>query len=307
MNVLIVCSGNSGKISPFIKEQVESLKKVGINTEYFLIIGRGLTGYLRNYQRLLTKIKKDKFHLIHAHYGLSGCLCVLQKRLPVVTTFHGGDIDIFYIKPFSILAMLFSRKNIFVNNSDLNRSNLFIRNNACVIPCGIDLKTFYPINNKLAFFKKHKLNKNKKNILFSSSFTRKVKNFSLAQKSLKEIKQDTFIKELDGYTREEVNELMNISDMLLVTSKREASPMVVKEAMACNLPIVSTDVGDIKEIIRNTLGCYIASKKPKDLAIKINCALNFNKRTNGREKINKLEINYIASEIIKVYRDVLTY
>ncbi len=54
--------------------------------------------------------------------------------------------------------------------------------------------------------------------------------------------------------------------------------------MACNIPIVSTDVGDVKEIISKTAGCYISSFNPKDFAQKTEKALNYGKRTSGRQE-----------------------
>ena len=72
MKILVVCSGNSGGISPFIREQVASLKKFEVGFGYFLIKGKGFFGYLKNYHRLLKELKKNQYALIHAHYGLSG-------------------------------------------------------------------------------------------------------------------------------------------------------------------------------------------------------------------------------------------
>ena len=97
------------------------------------------------------------------------------------------------------------------------------------------------------------------------------------------------------------------ADLLLFTSLSEGSPNVIKEAMACNLPIVSTDVGDVKEIIGGIEGCFICSYDPKDVADKIKMALDYGKRTNGREQIIKLGLDSdsIAKKIIKVYEEVV--
>jgi teichuronic acid biosynthesis glycosyltransferase TuaC len=72
--------------------------------------------------------------------------------------------------------------------------------------------------------------------------------------------------------------LLNAADLLLLTSLTEGSPQVIKEAMACNCPIVATDVGDIREIIGYTDGCYITTFKPSDVAVKIQAAFLLGKK-----------------------------
>ncbi len=99
--------------------------------------------------------------------------------------------------------------------------------------------------------------------------------------------------------------MLNASNLLLLTSFSEGSPQIIKEAMACNCPIVATDVGDIKEVIGNTEGCYITSFNPDDVAAKIKLALDFNKRTNGREKIKPFDNELIAKKIYKIYTRII--
>ena len=91
----------------------------------------------------------------------------------------------------------------------------------------------------------------------------------------------------------------------MLTSLWEGSPNVIKEAMACNIPIVSTDVGDVREVIGNTEGCYITSFEPEYIAEKIELALQFGKRTDGRENIKHLESSLIARKIIDLYKKIV--
>ena len=87
MRVLIIASGNSPKISPFVEEQVNSLKELGLVIDYFLIRGKGILGYLKNYFLLIKTLKNNNcYDIIHAHYGLSGLLATMQTLVPVVIT-----------------------------------------------------------------------------------------------------------------------------------------------------------------------------------------------------------------------------
>ena len=72
MRVLIVASYNKGFFAPFIVDQVESLQKIGVEVDYFGIVGKGFKGYLSSFSLLKAKISAFNPDIIHAHYGLSG-------------------------------------------------------------------------------------------------------------------------------------------------------------------------------------------------------------------------------------------
>lgn len=304
MKVLIVISGNKNSISPFVLEQVKAINDLNVETNYFFIRGKGFYGYLRNFTDLRKKVNKYQPDLIHAHFGLSALLANLQRKIPVVNTFHGSDINDIKNRKYSKIAALFANQNIFVDQKMLHALPI---KDANVIPCGVDLNIFQPMKKSQAR-KQMGLGNDKILILFSSSFSNYIKNYPLAKKAISIIK-DKNIKlfELKGYKREEVVTLMNAVDIALLTSFSEGSPQFIKESMACNIPIVSTDVGDINELIGRTEGCFITSNQPDDVANKIKDALAFGKRTNGRKKIIDLELDSqsIAKRVINVYNDAL--
>ena len=252
MKVLIVCSGNVENFDfeihhAFVFEQIESVKKY-YNIEYdtFFIKGTGVVGYLGNLKKLRKKIREYSPDFVHAHFGLSGLLVCLQRIAPVVITFHGSDANLPELKYYSKLAAKLSKYNIFVSEKIQKRIDGNKRYS--IVPCGINLDTFYPIVMKTA---REKLNMNpeKKYILFSSSFTNTVKNAALALSAIAMLQFSIEFIELKNKNREQINLLLNASNLLLLTSTTEGSPQIIKEAMACNCPIVATDVGDIREVI----------------------------------------------------------
>ena len=95
---------------------------------------------------------------------------------------------------------------------------------------------------------------------------------------------------------------MNACDVLILASEAEGSPMVIKEAMACNLPIVSTDVGDVAEVIGGTAGCFLAEPMIPALAARLGQALDFGGRTAGRAAIMPLALDAIAGRLEALYR-----
>jgi teichuronic acid biosynthesis glycosyltransferase TuaC len=310
MKVLFIFSGNSNlgsfsveKQYAFIFDLVNSYKNYDVEVEYFTIQDKGLSGYLKNIVRLNKHLSRNDYDLVHAFYGLSGIIAVFQKRLPVIITFLGSDINKTTNRLLSYIGYFLCDFNIFVSKQLSNK--IRAKRNYAIIPFGVDLKnTFFPLD-KMECKQTLQMDPNKRYVLFSSSSKTEVKNYPLAVKSIDSFKEVELIELMKGYTRQQVNLLINACDVTLMTSFSEGSPQVIKEAMACNCPIVSTDVGDVKEIIGGTEGCYITSFDPNDVAEKIKMALVFGKPTKGREKMARFDNQIIAARIYEVYQSVL--
>lgn len=306
MKILIVCSKTRNRIGSFITEQAESLIKAGVIIDYYTIEKRGILGYLMSFPKLNRKIKLFKPDIIHAHYGFSGLLANFQRKIPVVTTFHGTDINDHKAFYFSKLAMILSKYNIFVSSKLIERARP--KKNHTMISCGIDFNNFKEIDRDLARIKLG-LSLEKKYLLFSSSFDNKVKNYELARDSLQVLSAkgiEIELLEFKGYNREKSNLLFNAVDGVLVTSKSESGPLVIKEAMAVNTPAISVDVGDVSEITNNTKGYFITSHDKDEISNAILDCLKLNKRTNGRNKIQFLDIDIVAQRIIEVYKKIIS-
>ena len=119
MRILIVASDKNGRFAPFIEEQMAALEARGMEVLRYGITGKGILGYLRELPALRRAIRQHRSDIIHAHYGLSGLLANLQRRVPVVTTYHGSDINVPSILRFSKIAMRLSAHNIFVSKRNV--------------------------------------------------------------------------------------------------------------------------------------------------------------------------------------------
>ncbi len=280
MKVLIIARCKEGRYAPFIVEQVCALEKQSIKAEFFPVKRRGLFGYLREAKEMEKTIIRFKPDLIHAHYGLCGLLANLQRRVPVITTYHGSDINNPRVLRLSKIAIKLSKFNIFVSQKNIDTSK--VRKNYALIPCGINLED-YPEMDK-------------------AQADNAVKNAPLAISAMALVPEAELL-ELKGYTRSEVATLMNAVDCFLMTSHTEGSPQVIKEALACGCPIVSVDVGDVKEQIKGVEGCFIALKNKEDIAGKVKEAFAFVNRTDGRKGIlaKGLVNSDIATRIIEIY------
>lgn len=302
MTVLMVASYNKGRFAPFIVEQAEALKRAGCDVDWFGLQGKGVKGYIKNLPALKQKIKECQPDIIHAHYGLSGLFANMQRRIPVVTTYHGSDINDKSVLRFSKMAICLSAWNVFVSTKTLEIARP--KKKYSLIPCGIDLSDLQ-LTEKSAARQKVNLSAEKKYVLFAGAFDNKVKNAPLAKEAVSLLCDNNVeLLELKGYSRDEVTLLMCAADAFLMTSFTEGSPQVVKEALACGCPIVSVDVGDVEERIGSVDGCYLACTcESNELAGLLRKALQFEGKTKGREKIiaDGLDNNIVAKRIMGMY------
>lgn len=327
MKILFVSSGNNKfGISPIVKAQGESLQKAGIEIEYFTVVGKGYRGYIRNILRLRKYLKANSFDLVHSHFLLSSIVATLTHPPKLVVSLMGSDA--YTSKFWNLLIKLFYKRwDATIVKSEKMRDILGL-SNCNVLPNGVDFEKFYPIDKQTA---REKLGWNKKRyVLFGSSPNRPEKNFKLAEEAVTELNSEVEFVTLQDIQHDLIAYYLNAADVLLMTSKYEGSPNIIKEAMACNCPIVSKDVGDVRWVMGETEGCYLISEKSpegmasqnekremnnkeriKETSDKIREALAFTDqvgRTKGRERIIELGLDSetVAKKIISIYKMVLS-
>ena len=316
MKILIVASDKGGHFVPFIEEQIVALEAVGVQVVRYGITGHGIMGYLRALPALRRMIRAERPDIVHAHYGLSGLLANLQRIVPVVTTYHGSDINLPNILRLSKIAMRLSSYNIFVSKRNIAIAQP--KEKYTLLPCGVDIpkpwnemQTQWVEQLTLNQWVQGKLSTEAKYVLFAGAFDNAVKDAPLAKAAINELVIEGVkveLIELKGYNRDQVNALMYNCHALLLTSKTEGSPQVIKEAMACGCPIVSVDVGDVAERVSGVEGCYVAcTREPNEIAKALHKALTFEGKTNGREKIIEMGLSneQVAQRLVAIYESVL--
>ena len=316
MKILIVGNNKPGHFAPFVEEQARALQMQGCDVVFFGVQGKGLMGYLRCLPTLMRAIKQHQPDLIHAHYGLSGLLANLQCRVPVVTTYHGSDINKPNILRFSKIAMRLSAWNIFVSKRNITIAQP--KDKYTLLPCGVNLPQ--PWNEMqtqrvgqltLNQWVREKLQLDAKHVLFAGAFDNAVKDASLAKAAINELANEGVkveLIELKGFNRDQVNALLYNCDTLLMPSKTEGSPQVIKAAMACGCPIVSVDVGDVAERVSGVEGCYVVSlRDPAAIAEALQQALAFHGKTNGRQRIIEMGLSneQVAERLMAIYKQLV--
>jgi len=302
MRVLFVVSAKSiCNISPITYNQAVSLQKAGVEVEFFRIMGKGLKGYLKSINPLAKQLRINSYDVIHAHYSLSAFVASFAGAKPLVVSLMGSDVKSKnYFKFLIRLFNKFSWTKIIVKSEDM-KASLDLKN-ISVIPNGVDINLFKPLKQEEC---KKRLNwsLNKKQILFAANPKRHEKNFELAQAAFSLIENSDFeLKVLNNIPNKEMPIYHNAADVILLTSLWEGSPNVIKEAMACNRPIVSTNVGDVEWLFGGERGLYLSKFDPIDCARNITFALE-QKDSCGLTRISKLKLdsNSVSLSLVKLY------
>jgi glycosyltransferase involved in cell wall biosynthesis len=289
----------------FVEQQVKFLKKEGVEVDVLFVNGiKSKLNYLWGIPRLWARLLTNRYDLIHAHYVFSGIIARAQFLYPVVLTHHGSQVFRGREVRFCKMVTPLMDRAIVVSPEMKEKGRL---SKAHVIPCGIDLDLFKPIPKEQA---REELNlpQDKKLVLYAGEYFRWIKRFDIVQESIKLLQEKNPDVELVLVSKQPLSvvpKYMSACDVLVLVSDAEGSPMVIKEAMACNLPVVSVPVGDVPAVIGDTEGCYLCSQDPQDVAEKLELALQRQGRTNGREKIGHMEAGAIARRIISLYHDLI--
>jgi len=305
LKILFIASGNGRHgLSPFIDSQRKSLDNY-CDVHLYTVKGKGFIGYLRNLYTLKECIESGKYDLIHAHYGLIGYLSLfVKKNIPMVLSLMGSDVygsyDVASWGMKNLVVKFCTRKAVRNSNYVIVKSENLLNeigpiDNVSIVPNGVDFD----------WYKERDSNYDNLKVLSIVDPNCKRKNYALAVEAFKSVRtRDALLFNPFPVSKKDVVQEIRSSAVVLLTSLNEGSPNIVKEAMACNVPVVSTDVGDVRELFSGATGCYITSFDANDVAISIDKALAFNKNTNGREVLEHLEIDNVAKKIYNIYKKV---
>jgi teichuronic acid biosynthesis glycosyltransferase TuaC len=292
--------------TPQIRDQIEALEVRGVQVDLMYVDRyKGIWSYAKAAWRiLLLSLQNKPYDLIHAYYGHCGFLARMQARYPIIVTFLGSDL----LHPRDgAIGRVVARyaDGIIVQSEEMKR--IAKRDDAYTIPFGInlDLFTSYPVEDARRDLG---LALDKKLVLFPWNPARPVKRFDIVQEAIRIVQQrydGVQLVSLVDQPHETVAKYMSACNVMVLASEHEGSPMALREAMACNLPIVSVDVGDVRQIIGNTEGCYLCKREPSDIAEKLGLALERESRTRGAHVVRQADATWGADQVIQLYNAVL--
>jgi teichuronic acid biosynthesis glycosyltransferase TuaC len=305
----------------FVARQMNSLPAVGVELEVVPIYGSGsparsLLAYLRAAMTMLAvNFRRDPPDLIHAHTGHCGLLACLQFRAPVVLSYVGYDLDITADRPdnwrsraerrfFQQLSRLMAAT---IAKSARGRAHLPAATQPfnTVIPNGVDRDLFAPMDRAEARARLGHAGDERPWALFPSDPDRYNKRFELAEAATEAAREripDLQLKVAYPVPPDEMPLWMNAADLMLMSSRAEGSPNIVKEGLACGLPVVGVVVGDVPELLDGLSHCHVCDATPEamaDAVIEVVAALP--ERSDSRERTEHLGLEAIARRVRSVY------
>jgi len=302
----------------FVIKQVEHLKQLDVEVDVFNFEGHwSVSNYTRAIRQFRKHLRESDYDLIHARNAQSGFVAIMQRRLPVVVTYGGSDVlgtrdwqgaVTLRGRIQQVLAHWVSRRtaaNIVVAP---HIAEALGDPHAYTIPSGVDMTLFRPIEKRLA---REQLGIAHDNpiVLFLGDPKKPIKRYGLARESVQLAQAQMSVLQLVSQFNRPFAEIpiwMNASDVLLVTSSSEGSPNVVKEALACNLPVVSTRVGDVEDRLGGIDGCYVCrDDSPEAIAQALVQALSYPHEIAGRRVVESVSLTASTQKTIAVFRHVL--
>lgn len=310
-------TANRPAFGGFVRAQIDSLATLGVESELYVIDG---SASVANYARALVDVRRlateERFDLVHAHFGLSGFVSVQQHRRPVLVTFCGSDLlgipdrrgrPTIKGKIQVALSRYAARRaaRVVVKSGRLGEA-LRSASSYQVIPSGVDTDIFRPLD-QVSSRRALGMDRERPRILFAADVGLAVKRYPLARAAIEEVKvrwPDVELVQMSGRSQQELAMAMNACQCLLLTSFHEGSPNVVKEAMACNLPVVSTRVGDVEELFEGRPGHWVSAPDSSAIAQSLEQAMRWG-RTSARDRITeRYALPVIARRVYEIYESM---
>jgi len=308
----------------FVEQQINGLRQVGLNVKVMYVdrLQYGMRAYVLMRQQLTDSIAEFKPDVIHIMYGgvMADIVTKNTKDIPTIVSFCGSDI---LGEPFQRpLRRLISGYGVYCSYRAARQAwglivksknlldalpNDISHEKVRIIPNGINLQRFKPLDQRWC---REQLNweNDSFHILFPTNSGDPCKRLDLAKAAVEVYKKSdsrVILHELKGVGHDEVPIWLNASDAAILTSVHEGSPNFIKEALACNVPIVSVDVGDVVERIQEVQGCFLAKGNPCDIASKLHLVRTGLKRVGGRSAMETLSLEAIALRLKEFYEETL--
>jgi glycosyltransferase involved in cell wall biosynthesis len=326
MRILVVASVYLSGHGNWLAEQVRSLRSAGVDVDVIFFDPRETRlNYAYSIPRIVRAVASKRYQLIHVHHTYTMIQVAIAKRLvgssiPVVLTQHepetldvSGRVRTWH--PSSQLRYSIRLKRLAVERAEFV---IFVAKRLAdalasgrphaIIPCGVDLEKFRPLSREECR-KTLGLPQDELVVFFPAPPHKPQKHFELARRTFEMVQRQrpaAYLITGGMIHADEMPVYYNAANVMLQTSFCEASPTVVKEALACEVPVVSTDAGDTREVVESVPHCWVCPEDPETLSRRI-LQINGHRSHGGRARLieSGLTLQQVAARVIRAYEAVL--
>lgn len=307
----------------FVAAQVESLRDVGTDVEVLFVdrLGAGKQVYRNLAKTVRASCNTVNPDLVHVMYGgvMSAVVTRAIHERPVLVSFCGSDLlgsSGGAVEKLSGRFGVVASKRAAVRAAGIvvkseNLLNALPRGiddcRVWILPNGVDLRLFRP-RDRLECQRGLGWNPSRRHVLFPADPTRPEKRFALAEACVARLNEsgaDVDLHVLKDVPHREVPSWLNAASAILMTSTHEGSPNAVKEALACNVPVVSVDVGDVRARIGGIDGCFIADPTPEDLAANLGHVFEREAPIDARKGLDEVSLEHVAEKLREIYETLI--
>ncbi|GAA0898021.1 hypothetical protein GCM10009557_73090 [Virgisporangium ochraceum] len=300
----------------FVREQVDALRAAGVHVDVEVVAqARGRRDYLLAAPRIRRRVRDGRYDLVHVHHGMTALATRLVGPVPRILALYGHDINWHWQRWITRLGWGGVADKVYVSRRMAVAAG---DPDGEVIPNGVDFGLFTPVDRDkaragLGFAADEKV------ILFGGVPENWVKGHDvftdvLGGLAARGIRARELVLAAPGQSRADVAPKFAAADLLLFTSRRgyEGSPTVVKEASVIGLPVVTTDVGDVAEVLAGVTPSAVVpwgatrAELVDALTARAVEVLADGRRSNGREVNARLDWAIVAHRVVAYYRRVLT-
>jgi len=303
----------------FVQRQIDSLIAAGVRADVMFLRGYASVGaYVAAARRVAAATWRRQYRLVHAHGGEAALVADLHRRAALVVTYYGSDLlgrrgtggrVTRAAKAVRAVIRAQSRRPAATITQSQEMEDVLpesVRRRNAIIPSGVDTALFAPLPKadaraRLGWPPERRV------VLFAANPHLRVKRFELAVAAcdVARLRGDEFdLLVVTAVPPDEMPVLMNAADCLLLTSISEGSPNVVKEAAMCNLPVVTTRVGDVADVLNGVEPSWLCAGTPDGLGAALAECLRGRERSNGRARTTHLSLEAVGERILRVYRTV---
>src|SRR3954454_23313487 len=289
----------------FVADQVESLRAIdGLEVEVFQFEPGGLN-YLTAARELRRRHGRDRFDVVHAHHGLGGWTArALRSAAPLVVTFHGTDLEHRVVGPLS-RRLAHAAALPATASADLARRRLPGAGSSLAVaglPTGLDMQRFRPIPRAEARAALG-LDLDGRYLLFPSDPARPAKRHDRARAVAK--RADALLLALERVPPDRVPLYINAASAVLVTSEREGFGLAALEALACEVPVLSTPVGIAPLALAGIEGTLCSDFAQAAWSTLAGAHLEHpDPRVSGRTRAALFGRDRMASRVFQTYREL---